>query len=251
VLPHLPSDVWAFAVTQRGHGDAARPAHGYGPRDFATDMAQFMDLLGIDAAVIAGHSMGSSIAQRFALDHPGRTLGLVLLGAFTSWRRHAAAIELWTTAISTLEDPVAPGFVREFQESTVARPVPPGFLDAVVQESLKLPARVWRATFEACLEADVAEELERIQAPTLIVWGDADLICPQAAQGDLRRAIARSQLIVYAGAGHGLHWEQPARFAADLVSFARSLSRGAEPPAATAARAAFAISRAVAGGVGG
>ena len=235
VLSHLPSEVRAFALTQRGQGDSARPAHGYGPHHFATDVARFMDVLGIDAAIIAGHSMGSSVAQRFALDHPGRTLGLALIGAFTSWRRHPAVFELWTTTVSSLEDPVDPGFVREFQASTVARPVPPGLLDTAVQESLKVPARVWRATFEAFLQADVAAELGSVQAPTLIISGEADPFCPWRAQEDLLGAIASSQLILYAGAGHALHWEQPARFAADLVSFARSLSRRAEPPARTAA----------------
>jgi pimeloyl-ACP methyl ester carboxylesterase len=224
LLPHLPADVWAFAITQRGHGDAARPAHGYGPHDFAADLARFMDLHGINAAVIAGHSMGASIGQRFALDHPGRTLGLVLMGAFTSWRRHPAAMELWTTAISIFEDPVDPGFVRAFQESTIAQPVPPGLLDAAGEESLKVPARVWRATFEAFLAADVAEELARVEAPTLIIWGDADPICPRGAQEEILRAIAPSRLIVYPGAGHAMHWERPARVGADLASFARSVS---------------------------
>jgi len=40
VLPHLPPEVRAFAVTLRGHGDAARPADGYRPRDFAADIAR-------------------------------------------------------------------------------------------------------------------------------------------------------------------------------------------------------------------
>ena len=43
-----------------------------------------------------------------------------------------------------LEDPVPPEFVREFQESTIYYPVPEEFLETVVSESLKLPARVWR-----------------------------------------------------------------------------------------------------------
>jgi non-heme chloroperoxidase len=150
-------------------------------------------------------------------------------------------MELWTTAVSTLEDPVDPGFVREFQESTVARRVPPGLLDTAVQESLKLPARVWRATCEAFLQADVSEELGRIQAPTLIIWGDADPFCPRAAQEEILRAIAPSRLIAYPGAGHALHWEQPARVGADLASFARVLSRRAAPRNAPVPRPAPAI----------
>jgi len=51
-----------------------------------------------------------------------------------------------------LRDPLEPAFARAFQESTLARPVPPRLLETVVAESLKVPARVWRATFQGFLE---------------------------------------------------------------------------------------------------
>ncbi len=223
VLPHLPASIHAFALSQRGHGDADRPAAGYGPDDFAADLAAFMDAVGLGSAVIVGHSMSASIAQRFALDHPGRTLGLVLVGSFlASWRGSPGAVELWDSVVSTLTDPIDAVFVREFQESTLARPVPPAFLDTVVRESLKVPARVWRATFEGFLEADFSAQLGEIKAPTLIVWGDRDAICSRSDQEALAAVIAGSRLVVYPGAGHALHWEEPDRFAADLVAFAES-----------------------------
>src|SRR5262244_1089975 len=78
VLPHLPTSLHAFALSQRGHGDADRPVTGYYPQGFAADLAAFIDALSLGPAVIVGHSMGSYIAQRFALDYPDRTLGLVL-----------------------------------------------------------------------------------------------------------------------------------------------------------------------------
>jgi len=240
VLPHLPPDVRAFAVALRGHGDAARPADGYRPRAFAADIARFMELLGIGAAVVAGHSMGSTIAQRFAVDHPERTLGLALLGSLGSWHRNPSVVELWD-AVAALEDPVDPVFVREFQASTVTRPVAAGVLDTAVQESLKVPARVWRAICDGFLQDDFAAELGAIGAPALIIWGDADPFGPRAAQDALVRALARSQLVVYEGAGHAMHWEQPARVAADLTRFARSLSTRAITAAAAAARAEPAI----------
>src|SRR5918999_330076 len=43
VLPHLPESVHAFALSQRGHGDSGRPAAGYHSKDFAADVAAFMD----------------------------------------------------------------------------------------------------------------------------------------------------------------------------------------------------------------
>jgi pimeloyl-ACP methyl ester carboxylesterase len=136
VLPHLPASIRAFTLTQRGHGDASRPAAGYRFRDFAADLAAFLDALHLDAAVIAGHSMGSSVAQRFAMDYPERTLGLVLMGAFATLPSNPEVRALWDTTISQLTDPVDAGFVRAFQQSTLARPVPHAFFDTVVQESL-------------------------------------------------------------------------------------------------------------------
>jgi pimeloyl-ACP methyl ester carboxylesterase len=224
LLSHLPPSIHAFALTQRGHGDADRPLAGYRTRDFAADVAAFADALGLQPAMVVGHSMGSTNAQRFAIDHPERTLGLVLAGAFATYRDNPAVVGFWQSTVSRLTDPIDPDFVRAFQESTLAQPVPQGFLDIVVQESLKVPARVWRATFDGFLEDECAGELGKIKAPTLIVWGARDAFCSRHDQDALLMAIAGSRLSVYERAGHALHWEEPERFAADLVAFARSLA---------------------------
>jgi non-heme chloroperoxidase len=223
VLPYLPESIHAIALTQRGHGDASRPATSYRFRDFSADLAMFMDTLHIKAAVIVGHSMGSTVAQRFAIDHPKRTLGLVLAGSFASLRGNAGVQELWDSAVSKLTDPVDPGFVREFQESTLARPGQKAFFETIVQESLKVPARVWRAAFEGFLEDDFSAELSKIKAPTLIIWGDQDAFCPRSDQTVLSNDIAGSRLLVYPGTGHAVHWEEAERFALDLTAFAKGL----------------------------
>lgn len=222
VLPHLPASIHAFAISQRGHGDSDRPAADYNTRDFAADIAAFMGAFNLERAVIAGHSMGSSIARRFALDYPERTLGLVLMGSFFAFRGNPELADL-RDAVSRLTDPVDYGFALEFQQSTLAGPVPQTYLDVVVEESLKVPARVWRAALEGLLEDDHTAELRRIDSPTLIVWGDKDAFCPDSDQQALRAAIRGSQLITYPGVGHALHWEEPERFAADLAAFAEKL----------------------------
>jgi non-heme chloroperoxidase len=219
VLPHLPESIRAFAVTQRGHGDASRPAAGYHPHDFAADLAAFMDELHLDVAVIAGGSSGGFVARRFAIDHPERTLALVLMGSPATLRGNPGVEKLWDSTISKLTDPVDPGFVREFVESTVDRPVPQAFFETMVQESLKVPARVWRATFEGLLVEDSSGVLDKIKAPTLIVWGDQDVVVSRSDQEALAAMIADSRLVVYPGAGHGVYLEEAERFASDLVAF--------------------------------
>ena len=231
VLPYLPPSLRVFAVTQRGHGDAGRPATGYAPQDFAADLAAFMDAVGLERAVIVGHSMGATVAQRFALDYPQRTLGLALAGSFVEYRTNPVITGYWDAVVSTLTDPISPAVAREFQESTLARLIPPERLQLFVAESLKVPARVWKAGFRGLLNHQIAGELGRITVPTLLLWGDQDAFVPRADQETLLASIRRSRLVVYARAGHALHWEQPARFAGDLDRFITSVAAKAQEDA--------------------
>jgi pimeloyl-ACP methyl ester carboxylesterase len=178
-----------------------------------------MDMLHLDVAIIAGGSSGGFVARRFAIDHPQRTLGLVLAGSPLNLRDKPGVLELWDSTISKFADPINPAFVREFVESTFVQPVPQAFIETLVQESLKVPARVWKATLEGLLEDRSSEELNRIKAPTLIVWGDQDTIVPRSDQETFATAIANSRLLVYPGAGHALYCEEPVRFASDLAAF--------------------------------
>lgn len=218
VLPYLPASIRAFALTQRGHGDSDRPASGYHPRDFASDVPAFLDAVGVQRAVIVGHSMGSYVAQRVATSYPERVLGVVLVGTFTAYADKAVVKEL-CAAVAEFGETVDPAFVREFQQGTLAQPVSDEFFEMVVNESLKMPAAVWRATFSEFLDIDRSVELETIAAPTIVFWGDRETICPRKDQDELVARIPDAELVVYAGVGHALHWEDSQRFAADLVQF--------------------------------
>ena len=208
VLPHLPQSLRVFAVTQRGHGDSGKPDGEYESRVFARDVANFMDTLGIERAVIVGHSMGSTVAQRFAVDYPQRVRALVLEGAFFP-RPANTEVRKFLEEVSTLSDPIDPAFVRDFQKSTLAQPVPPEFFDTVVGEAMKVPARVWRAALQPYLTMDFSTDLANIAVPTLLVWGDRDAFTGRSEQDELSRAIKTSRLVVYEGAGHSPHWEEP------------------------------------------
>jgi non-heme chloroperoxidase len=223
LLEELPGSIHAYAYTQRGHAGATKPATGYGLGDYAADAAAFLDAIGLEAAVIVGHSGGSYQAQRFALDHPDRTLGLVLIGSFRAFHDNPGVLEA-REAVAHLADPVDPEFVRDFQESCVAQAVPSEFMDAVVAGSLELPARVWRDYLDGALAARVPTESGTIDAQTLILWGDQDIFCPRSDQDALLAAIPDARLEIYPGTGHCPHWEQPERAAAEIVAFATAVA---------------------------
>jgi non-heme chloroperoxidase len=222
VLAHLPPSLHVFALSQRGHGASDRPGR-YRTRDFAGDSAAFIEALGLAPALVVGHSMGSANAMRLAIDRPDLLRGLVTAGAFATFSGNAELVEFHRSTVATLRDPIDPGFAAEWQQSTLAQPVPAAFFEMVVRECLQAPAAVWRDAFAALFDDDFAAELHRIAVPTLVVWGERDAMCPAGDQELIVRAIEGARLRKYEGAGHALHWEQPARFARDLTSFAQTL----------------------------
>ena len=223
VLELLPARYHGYALTQRGHGGSDKPLTGYETSDFAADVVAFMDHFGIREAAIVGHSMGSVIAQRVAIDDPDRVSELVLVGS-TPYSANEVVLGLLDFVL-TLEDPIDPVFVRDFQVSTTFGFVPEDFLDTVVGESLKVPARVWKAALSGLTAEDTRDELDRITAPTLIVYGDQDTVFPLSDQHTLDAGIPDSTLLIYPQTGHGVHWEQPERFTADLVAFLQAPGR--------------------------
>jgi pimeloyl-ACP methyl ester carboxylesterase/tetratricopeptide (TPR) repeat protein len=222
ILPHLPRSLRVFAATQRGHGESDKPEGSYDSSVLAGDVAAFMDAVGLDRAVLVGHSMGSTVAQRFAIEYPDRANALVLEGAFMP-RPANPEVAKFLDEVLRLEDPIDPDFVREFQKSTLAQTVPPAFVDVVVGESLKVPARVWKAALQPYRTTDFSAGLAKIRVPTLLVWGDRDAFTGRAEQNALIGSIGGSRLVVYAGAGHSPHWEEPQRFAGQLASFVAGL----------------------------
>lgn len=223
LLPHLPADWHVLALSQRGHGGSDKPVGAYRTRDFAADAAAFAQALGLPPLVVVGHSMGATNAMRLAIDHPALVRGLVGAGAFASFGDKTELKHFISTEIAPLADPIPRALAQAFQLDTLARPVAPGLLDTAIDESLRVPAHVWREAFAQLLRDDFVSELPRIGAPTLLVQGSADAFVPAADTDRLLQQLPHARASVWPGAGHAMHWEEPARFAAELMHFVRAL----------------------------
>jgi non-heme chloroperoxidase len=221
ILERLPPDVRVIAVSQRGHGDSDKPQVGYSVDDFAADVVPLLDVLGIERAVLASHSGACLVARRVAVDHRERVAGLILEASPTTLRGHAGLSAFVDSVVSGLHDPISPDFARSFLMDTSSDCVAAEFLEQLVEELLKVPARVWRAMFTDLLHYDDMAELKRITAPTLLVWGDNDTLVSRDMQDQLVSHIPNANLVVYPGVGHTPRWEEPSRFSNDLAVFAQ------------------------------
>jgi non-heme chloroperoxidase len=209
----------ALLPDQRGFGDSDRPAGGYALADFGADAAAFLDALGLERATIVGHSFGSFVARWVALNRPERVRRLVLIGTGVS-ASNAVTRDVHRAMLG-LSDPVSPDFAREFQAGTAYAPLPPAFFERIVAESLKLPAPLWRETFDRLLEYRDEERLSQITSPTLLLWGERDALFPRDDQDRICAAIPGAELRIYEETGHCPNWERPEKVVSDLREFAR------------------------------
>ena len=220
VMDALPDNMQATAMSLPGFGGSDAIASPARPSDLARAVIGFCDAMGIANAVFVGHSLGTLVAQRLAERRPDLVRGLVLIGAMADVPAELAG-EL-RSIVAEFTDPLDEAFVREFQASTLAAPVPAELFETLVAESLRIPAETWRSTV-AGMRADHSQAPTGVTVPTLLIWGDRDSLASRDQQDRLLAAIPGSRLEVYPAAGHSPNWEQPARVAADVVAFVHAI----------------------------
>ncbi|NWG71230.1 MAG: alpha/beta hydrolase [Parvularculaceae bacterium] len=214
-----------------GHGlTGPDPEKRYAPLERAEFVGAVMDALGIERAVIGGNSLGGLAAWRFAAAHPDRVTALVLVspGAFPNQyvsdepvAPPAAMVAFLRTATPTAVRKALEGVYHDDARITEARV-------ALMSDMMRR-----RGNGQAFIDSinefslpDPTADLATIEAATLILWGEEDIVIPVAQASMMARAIPGSKLIVYPRIGHVPQEEDPATSAADVRAFLASLGGG-------------------------
>lgn len=79
VAEALSAHATVIALDQRGHGRSDKPETGYTGPDFAGDVVTVLDALGIERAIVGGHSLGGRNAWLAGALHPGRVAAVVVV----------------------------------------------------------------------------------------------------------------------------------------------------------------------------
>ena len=215
VMPLMPAEVRVIVPDQRGHGDSDRPGSGYAVSEFADDASRLLDALDVSKAVVIGHSMGTFVARRLVAKDPGRVTRLVLIGGALA--ADNAALRELAAGVKALTDPVDQHFARAFQMACVRQPVSEAFIEAVVSNSRRLPARLWREILDRLI--DDKPKIAPAQCRTLVIGGRQDSVFNSIEQIALARSFPRGELELVHGIGHCFHWEDPDRFVKALKRF--------------------------------
>jgi pimeloyl-ACP methyl ester carboxylesterase len=199
----------------RGIGESDAPPGPYTVAELAGDAAQVLDEAGVEAAHVAGTSLGGMVAQELALGRPERVEKLVL--ACT----HPGGPQAFPMPSRTVELMQARATLREYVENAL-EPDPRGELvDRILghRERTAQSYEPWAAQAAAGATFDAADRLGGLNAPTLVQHGDGDVVVDPRNGDLLVELIPDARLSIYAGCGHLFMWQEPKRFVRELEEF--------------------------------
>lgn len=234
-IPRLAVEYRVVTLDLPGHGlTGPSPARDYSAKAYAKAIDELTRKLGAEKFVIAGHAMGGWIAWHYALAHPERTSGLILispvgapgieapdpplifrLGDYPGGRRLA----LFVTPRSFIE--------KGLKETVSVKSV---ITDKVVdryRELLLYPGNR-QATLDRTTVLDMEQAtpagMRQIEVPTLVMAGADDTAVPPNAANWFARAIPGAREIVYPGVGHIPMEEAPDKTSRDVLDFLNALA---------------------------
>ena len=220
-IAHLGNAHSPVAMCLPGHGRSSGIEGLKSVRDYANFLAMFMDALQIKSAVIAGHSMGGAVAMDFAVRHPARVEGLMLVATAARFNIPADAREGYRAVMmgrapqAFTTDGYSPRTIKE--NFDVVRE---GWM-----EQIKTDPRVRYTDLLAVEQVDLRADIEKISKPTMILAGVDDPITTAADAEGIGSKIKGAKIEVIADGGHMLPWERPAEVNAAFDNFLSGLSQ--------------------------
>jgi 3-oxoadipate enol-lactonase len=214
-----------YTVDLRGAGLSGKPAGEYTTELLAEDVAAFMQAAGIQSAHVAGLSLGAAVGMWLAARHPDRVKSLSLHSAWDATDLFLrSVVETWrimARGLDSVSDMVIAGifpwcytpelyaarpeYIDALADFVRSRPMPP--VDAFLRQS------------EAVLAHDATAALGLIEAPTLITFGEHDMVTSTRFAGPLSEGIAGSELIVFANCAHAPIYEITEEFNQRTLDF--------------------------------
>lgn len=229
-----------------GHGLTRAPA-GYAPsmEAFRDEVAAFAAAQNLERFTIAGNSMGGNVAWEFALAHPERVEGLILVDS-SGWEETREGLDEDPPIFGLLRNPVLGPIMRDLDNSSLARQgLEHSFADPALVDDAMLSRYVElaRAPGHRDILLDLTldfrsrnyatpERLSGLSMPVLILHGEQDRLVAPADSQKFKDAIPHAELVTFPNVGHIPQEEAPDASAIAVREFLYRVHEG--PALATA-----------------
>ena len=234
-LEGLSAAFRCLALDFRGHGESERPTHGYRVSRLARDCLDFLDHLGLNDAVLLGHSAGCTVIWSFIdLFGQDRIRALVLCDEMIAFikrpewseaecRRYGAAVggEEALSMAATLAGPDGEQMLRRFLADEFSPGFPKADIAQVVEGSLKMPRGAAAELMLSVMQADFRDVLPLIQRPTLCIGGKQSHLGPEVMPW-INSCIPGAKVVMI-DTRHFVHLENPVEFNSSVRTFLQGI----------------------------
>jgi 3-oxoadipate enol-lactonase len=235
VIPGLASEFRVVAPDLRGHGRTPSPTGSHLTfAELEGDITHLLEEKSIETMYLVGHSAGSFLALRFALDHPDRVRGLVMISGAGYMDRHSQAIlQRWTETrtkegldafgLRLLKDLYYPDWIEAHLD----------FADKIREDIRHMdfgPSGRWNTSIE---KFDERSRIGTLRVPTLIIQAMDDQVVDASHGRILRQSISGAQIRILAETGHMVPLERPKETIEAISGFVRTVEEQRARPSAS------------------
>jgi len=206
VAPLLEPDFNLILPDLRGFGQSGTVEFTYSLADMASDVAELLDCLNIDKAVIVGHSMGGYISLAFARSFPNRLLGLGLVASQALPDTPEGKEARYLTVNQVAEQGVE-AIARTMSDKLTPDPNLRDFLYKIIAE--QQTSGVVGALKALAERPDQTSLLGTITTPIVVLHGDADALIPVQRAIGMENVTPFLSLTILSGVGHMPMMEKP------------------------------------------
>ena len=219
----------------RGMGKSDEPDGYYTTVTYATDLEAFFDAMGIDKAILVGHSLGSFTVQTFCLMFPERCDRIVLVSSIpVRGLQNATLAGAYAAYVEPLEEDGHPSdafmdawYATDPKEEIEDFDV---FLANMKSEAQILSKKAWKNIFLGMIASNIEDLYPYYDEtiPVLVLHGSEDTMTLGEYQEELCELfhVDENSFIEYEGVGHNVQFEIPERCATDILAW---LETGALP----------------------
>jgi pimeloyl-ACP methyl ester carboxylesterase len=210
-----------LAVDLPGHGRSGGPVLASVP-EMASWVIRLLDAVGVDRAVVVGHSMGSLIAIETAAAHPERVAGIVLTGSAGAMAVHPDLQEAANQGRHLAVELIS-GWVHTGADRYGHHPQPGswtrGLTERLAERELE---RSLGLDLAACSSYQAVERAAEVTAPATVVIGLADVMTNPRAGRVLVDALPAVDVVELPGSGHNMVMDRPSEVRSAILDRVRT-----------------------------
>ena len=224
-LAGLKDEFTVVAWDEPGAGQSSDVPADFELSDYATSLAELIDLLDVGPVHLGGLSWGGTVALELYRQRPDLVATLVLADTYAGWKGSLPIDEVLARVAGVRQMlAVAPESFDPTLPRLFAGETPAEFVSLMEAMAADVRADSFQTALLVMAETDQRDLLPQVVVPTLLIWGELDARSPLSVARQFMNAVADAKLVVIDGAGHISNLEAPERFTVAVREFCRANS---------------------------